>query len=260
MKIRCEYCGQMIPETEQICPYCGAANKKVKRVAYGVPTTMEELRAYCEAHNLPLQDMRVFIGENYRGAKAFGIYQDETTGNFIVYKNKADGTRAIRYEGNDEAYAVNELYLKIKERVEVQKAHRKPSEPAGPGSIFLKSLTLKIVVLTMGFSLVLGFWRRMGPDRGYYMYQSHTWYYDRSDWYEWNDSGSEWTPAEADSELKKNHDEYYQSGSWDAAGEAGDFADSVYYREEDFADDDWDSDWDDNDSWDSGYDDWDSDW
>lgn len=40
MKIPCEYCGQMIPETEQTCPYCGAANKNVKRTAYGVPATM----------------------------------------------------------------------------------------------------------------------------------------------------------------------------------------------------------------------------
>ena len=69
MKIPCEYCGQMIPETAQTCPHCGAANRRVKRVAYGVPMTIEELRAYCQRHNLPLKDMRVFLGEDYRGAK-----------------------------------------------------------------------------------------------------------------------------------------------------------------------------------------------
>lgn len=69
MKIPCEYCGQMIPETAQTCPNCGAANSRVKRTAYGVPTTIEELREYCQRHNLPLQDMRVFLGEDYRGAK-----------------------------------------------------------------------------------------------------------------------------------------------------------------------------------------------
>ena len=126
MKIPCEYCGQMIPETEQTCPHCGAVNRRVKRTAYGVPTTIEELRAYCRNHNLPLADMRVFLGEDYRGAKAFGIYRDEATGNIVVYKNKADGTRAVRYEGSDEAYAVNELYLKIKERVAEQKRHLPP--------------------------------------------------------------------------------------------------------------------------------------
>lgn len=263
MKIPCEYCGQMIPETDQVCPYCGAANKKVKRTSYGVPATIEELRAYCEAHHLPLQDMRVFIGEDYRGAKAFGIYRDETTGNFIVYKNKADGNRAIRYEGNDEAYAVNELYLKIKERVDVQRSHRRPGNPqnsAKSSITFFRSLTIQIIIATMIFSLALLFVGVAGPDRGYYVYQDNTYYYDHSDWYEWDDSYDEWTPVKADSELKKNHDDYYQSGYWDSSGDAGDFEESVYYREADFKDDDWDYDWDDNDSWDSGYDDWDSDW
>ncbi len=86
MKIKCEYCGQMISETNQTCPYCGAENSRVSRVANGVPTTIGELKVYCGKHNLPLQKMRVFIGEDYRGARAFGIYKDESTGNFVVYK------------------------------------------------------------------------------------------------------------------------------------------------------------------------------
>lgn len=121
MKIPCYYCGQMISDTEQNCPYCGGANRNVKRGADNIPATIQELKDYCEAHHLPLQAMRVFIGENYQGAKAYGIYQDKSTNHFIVYKNKADGSRAIRYEGNDEAYAVNELYLKINARVAEQK-------------------------------------------------------------------------------------------------------------------------------------------
>lgn len=263
MKIPCEYCGQMIPETEQNCPYCGAANKRVKRTAYGVPTTIEELRAYCRAHNLPLQDMRVFIGEDYRGAKAFGIYRDEATGNFIVYKNKADGSRAVRYEGNDEAYAVNELYLKIKERVEVQKSHQRAKREGNPVEshrFLMKSLVFKLIILTMAVNIAVVFWQASGPSRGYYAYQGNAYYYDRSDWYEWDDGYDEWTPVKADSELKRNHDDYYQSASWDSSQDTGNFEDSVYYREADFADDDWDYDWDDGDSWDSGYDDWDSDW
>lgn len=258
MKIQCEYCGQMIPETEQICPYCGAANKRVKRTAYGVPATIQELRTYCEAHHLPLQDMRVFIGEDYRGAKAFGIYQDDSTGNFVVYKNKADGTRAIRYEGNDEAYAVNELYLKIKERVDVQKAHQGQRKSVSTTSFLMKSLTFKIIILTMVISLALGFRESTKPVKGYYVYQNDTYYYDRSDWYEWDDDNSEWSPAQADSELRKNHDEYYHSWSWSDDCGADDFSDSAYYSE--WKDDDWDYDWNDDYDWDSSYDDWDSDW
>ena len=65
--------------------------------------------------------MRFYIGENYKLPKAFGIYQDEASGDFIVYKNKADGTRVIRYQGGDEAYAVNEIYLKLQSEALRQK-------------------------------------------------------------------------------------------------------------------------------------------
>ena len=287
MKIPCEYCGQMIPETEQTCPYCGAANKNVKRAAYGVPTTIEELRAWCKAHNLPLQDMRVFIGEDYRGAKAFGIYKDEATGNFVVYKNKADGTRAVRYEGNDEAYAVNELYLKIKERVDEQKRHLGTRGAGGAkGSkalekvtnVFLKALirciVLQAIIITLVSAIALSSWFRREPSSGYYDYQGSTYYYDNSDWYEWDNYIEAWSPTQVDRELKKNADDYYQTYGWREDYEAGDFKESSYYGEKERASDDWDSDydwdsnddwdsnydWDSSDSWDSGYDDWDSDW
>ncbi|MBR1454171.1 MAG: APC family permease, partial [Lachnospiraceae bacterium] len=52
--------------------------------------------------------------------KAFGIYQAED-GNFVVYKNKANGQRAIRYNGPDEAYAVKELFLKLQDETELRK-------------------------------------------------------------------------------------------------------------------------------------------
>lgn len=262
MKIQCEYCGQMIPETEQNCPYCGAVNQKVRRAAYGVPATMQELLAYCEAHHLPLRDMRVFIGEDYRGARAFGIYRDDNTGNFIVYKNKQDGTRAIRYEGNDEAYAVNELYLKIKERVSIQKAHQRPHKSTKLSGYLMKSFTFQAIIFTMVLLLILGFWKISGPNKGYYIYQSDTYYYDSSTWYEWDIDDSQWAPSSADSELKKNYEDYYQSRSWSEEYGADDFTDSAYYSTSDWEDSDWDDDydWDDSYDWDSSYDDWDSDW
>ena len=46
----------------------------------------------------------------------FGIYRDED-GEFVVYKNKSDGSRAVRYKGLDEAFAVNELYEKLRSEV-----------------------------------------------------------------------------------------------------------------------------------------------
>lgn len=62
-----------------------------------------------------------FIGENYKEKIDFGIFYDEVSGNYVVYKNKDDGSRAIRYEGKDQTYAVNELYLKLKEEIQNKK-------------------------------------------------------------------------------------------------------------------------------------------
>ena len=105
MKIKCDWCGSWINDFDQVCPNCGGVNNNYNRHANGVPQTIEELKAWAKEMNLPLQDMRTFIGEDYKGAKAFGIYKDETDGTFVVYKNKEDGTRAVRYKGTDEAYA-----------------------------------------------------------------------------------------------------------------------------------------------------------
>ena len=90
------------------------------RSADGVPKTIEELKAFAKAKNLPLEEMRFFIGVDYKEPKGFGIYEDQD-GNFIVYKNKGDGTRAERYRGKDEAYAVNEIYQKMKTEVQIRR-------------------------------------------------------------------------------------------------------------------------------------------
>ena len=121
MKVKCEYCGNFIPDTEEICPVCGAPNEHMVRSGDGIPKTIEELKAYAISKGLPLEQMRFFIGEDIREPKAFGIYQD-VGGDFIVYKNKSNGERVVRYRGSDEAYAVNELYQKLRSEVTDQKA------------------------------------------------------------------------------------------------------------------------------------------
>jgi len=133
MKIKCEYCGGMFEDTLEKCPHCGAVNANIKRMADKTPQTMDDLYAWYAAHNLPpYETTRFFLGIDYKKPKAFGIYKDGE--NFIVYKNKADGTRAVRYKGTDEAYAVNEIYLKLKSEILNQKENNMARRSAGTRS------------------------------------------------------------------------------------------------------------------------------
>jgi hypothetical protein len=112
----CAYCGTALASGDEVCPSCGASNPfHIPGGEAGTrkPRTIEELQAFCEDKGMPLEKMRFFIGINEPSARAFGIYRDGDR--FIVYKNKSDGSRAVRYDGPDEAYAVNELYLKLLE-------------------------------------------------------------------------------------------------------------------------------------------------
>ncbi len=122
MKIQCPYCGSMFNDTLEECPNCGAPNANVRRKSGNQPLTIEELQQWYQERGLPpYETTRFFIGQNYKKPRAFGIYKDTNTGNFIVYKNKDSGQRAIRYEGTDEAYAVNELYQRLKQEIIQQK-------------------------------------------------------------------------------------------------------------------------------------------
>lgn len=132
MKVKCEFCGNYFEDTEQNCPCCGGANTAVggHRFSNCVPKTIEELRLWAEQHNVPLAKMQMYIGYNSHSPKCIGIYREGT--DVIVYKNKSDGTRAVRYQGSDEAYAVNEVYLKIKEMMSMAAASKRT--PGSNGS------------------------------------------------------------------------------------------------------------------------------
>ena len=86
----------------------------------GIPKTVAELKDYCEKNGFTPSKTRFFIDNDYKGPKAFGIYKDESTGEFVVYKNKADGTRAVRYRGTDEEFAVVELYDRLQSEIQNQ--------------------------------------------------------------------------------------------------------------------------------------------
>ena len=112
-KVNCTFCGAEILTTDEKCTNCGAVNRNYVRTSADTPKTIEELKAWCDERGIKLDKLHMHIGENYKKPKAFGIYKEGNE--FIVYKNKDTGQRAIRYQGTDEEYAVNELFQKIRE-------------------------------------------------------------------------------------------------------------------------------------------------
>lgn len=122
MKVKCDYCDNYYDDTLNSCPFCGAPNEYVRTKDINHPQTIEDFIEWYERNNLPSFEVtRFFIGINYPYPKAFGIYKD-SQGICTVYKNKADGSRAIRYQGYDEAFAVNELFQRLKAEIADRKS------------------------------------------------------------------------------------------------------------------------------------------
>lgn len=235
MKIKCDYCGNTYEEFQPNCPSCGAPNPS-HHDGDKQPRTIEELKKWYEDRHLPPPEVtRFFIGIDYKEPKAFGIYKDEN-GEFIVYKNKADGTRAVRYKGKDEAYAVDELYQKLKDEIVHQKARTrsavKSPSPTTSGSrpyvsrsyvttnhksdlslgAIFRTFILINIILTLGTSFLVSVGR--GPSHaGYYQYDDTYYYYDDDDWYSYSDDWYITTPpVQYDA---SNTDPYYLGRDYD---------------------------------------------
>ena len=124
----CPYCGGTLRSDQKFCTNCGAENPHFvkdtpRRIQH--PRTIGELKEYCAERGMPLLRMRFFIGEDRQEPRAFGIYQNGDR--FVVYKNKDNGNRAVRYDGPDEAYAVNEIFQKL-----LVECHNRGIYPDGP--------------------------------------------------------------------------------------------------------------------------------
>ena len=255
----CAYCGTALGPGDEICPSCGAPNPHhVPGGEAGTrkPRTIEELRAFCESKGMPLEKMRFFIGMNELSPRAFGIYREGDR--FIVYKNKSDGSRAVRYDGPDEAYAVNELYLKLLEEHRLRQnggsggtrssgARRRPNRRS-------TAIIIAVVVLYLLLQFAV---KRIGHRKdGYYSTGDNLYYRYGSSWY--MDSGyDDW--VETDSFPMDNYGSYYVGDDYNDSWDGSDFKESDAWDslQDSGSDSDWDTDYD---SWDSGDTDWDSDW
>ena len=285
MQVKCEYCDNYIDDVAEQCPFCGAPNLNKVRAANRIPRTIAELQAFCAEHNLDLAKMHFHIGEDYRGPRAFGIYEEN--GRYIVYKNKSDGSRAVRYNGTDEAYAVNEIYQKMKAELNevraISASHGGSGVKAaktrvkGPTLGGIIGAIIAVIVLIFPFVLTIGscIYDRAHPTptRGYYTYDDDTYYYGNRGWYYYDDDADDWVYGDVPEGLSGDPSGYWSSPDYDDSYDVPSFStsdswDSDNNWDDDWDDDDWDwdSDWDsggssssDWDSWDSGYD-WDSDW
>ena len=285
MQVKCEYCDNYIDDVAEQCPFCGAPNLNKVRAADRIPRTIAELQAFCAEHNLNLEKMHFHIGEDYRGPRAFGIYEEN--GRYIVYKNKSDGSRAVRYNGTDEPYAVNEIYQKMKAELNEVRAisaergtsgvrgAKAKTKRAAPNLSGIIGSVIAILVLAFPFVITIGSCVydafNPTPDRGYYTYDDDTYYYGNRGWYYYDEDAGDWVFGDVPEGLSDDPSGYWSSSDYDDDYDVPSFStsdswDSDNNWDDDWDDDDWDWDsgWDsgsssDWDSWDSGYD-WDSDW
>lgn len=267
---KCPYCNGTVSSDEKICPHCGAANENyvadTPRQIF-LPKTNDELKEYCAERGMPLLRMRFFIGEDFKEPRAFGIYRDGDR--FIVYKNKSDGSRAIRYQGPDEAYAVNELYQKL-----LSECHNRGIYPDGkPVGETTRSapkksrfpVSLIIIGSIWAFAFLFGIISAISScfahkKDGYYRFDNSDtlWYQYGTNWY-YSDSGSsDWYSGEPIYIGEKQ--DYYLGDDFDSDWGSTDFKDSDTWDSMHSSDSSSDSYSSDYDSWDSGGTDWSSDW
>ena len=283
MKIKCDYCGALVDETNKICSSCGAPLSGGHRTSKEQPKTIEELKKWYVDHHLPPEEItRFFIGKNVTEPKAFGIYKDGS-GNFVVYKNKSTGERAVRYKGADEQYAVNELYQRLKAEIVDQKANRASRSANYQQAIADKPKKKKkkkgrgcLIALIVFFllSILVAIFDNSAPN-GYYNYNGKSYYHQGSSWYYYDANTDDWYKSDESSQLDEwitddNAKEYqysnhtgktFESTNWYDAGHTNN--DSHWDSDYDWgsSNDSYDSDWGSSSGgWDSGSSDWDSDW
>ena len=220
--------------------------------------SLQEYRDFVERHNIPLDTIRFALGEDKgHDPRWFYIYQDRFTGEWVVAKNKSDGSTAERYRGNDEAKACQILFDKMEEEFNKRKYAGEDTAGGASGSAgssqkrkksHFSSFVMRFLPYLIAIPIcAYAFWdgyrdtHTKRPGQGYYVFRNtyddgsvwdDLYYYLDSCWYYFDDTSYYQNYVES----KDNDDNYY----------------------DDDDDDSWDSfDWGD---WDSNDSDWDSDW
>jgi len=302
-KVHCEYCGEKFAAAEPRCPSCGGRNPLAALPAAGQdapaaveaaerpdvslpkektgtrrPRTMEELKAFAATHKLPPEHF--CVGEDSSAPKVFGMFWDKD-GNFVVYKNRSGGQRAVRYRGPSETAAVDELYHKMVELLAQQ--NRSKRSRTADASAHVRSHTSrrrrsrvstsfsKILLKSIGLSLLIFFAitlfmqaiKSRTPRDGYYRYNNRFYYYCVNSWYEYDDGWVYVPGSELDDNFLEAYREYYRGAGVNSVGnDVPAFANARRNSSNDNRNDDdrdYNYGWDDNDDWDNDWDNWDDD-
>ncbi len=289
-----------LPNDQQLTPQNGSQitpqpdNQPAEPRKRRQPETIGELQQWYDDHNLPPEEVtRFFIGKNITEPKAFGIYENEQ-GEFVVYKNKANGERAIRYQGPNEGFAVSQLLTKLREEIAKRKGNRQRSGASGgqassvrssasssasSGSKlsnnlgcwsvfdFFSGMSKKTGCFLAGIAVVIMslFMPSNGVPNGYYHYNGQQYYHQGKSWYSYNAIDKVWAiAASLDEFINRDNADQYRLDDFDGYR----FEDTEWYDDgrrsySDDDDDSWSDDddsWSDDDSWDSDDTDWDDDW
>lgn len=242
--------------------------------------SMADLEAIFAERGISQEQTRFFINRNMSEPKCFGIYYDEATGNYVVYKNKADGSRFVRYEGPSETEACSIFFDKLNEETFNRKA---APELTPEQKKKQKRTTIIVIVVIVLLCIICCVGVKVSNDRsiahrtarGYYSYGDDLYYYLPDYGYYYYDYADYNYNGIYDWELVDDSYfyglPYYDSFAYDEYYDSSygyyDFYDTYYYSDyqESNSSSSYDSDTDygydyDYDSWDSGDTDWGSDW
>ncbi len=238
--------------------------------------TLAELQACCEERRLPLDKMRFALDvDKGHEPRWFYIYLDDMSGEWVVTKNKSDGSRVERYRGYDEETAVQIFADKMEEEAnkrgltlglpihqeegsaeqDIQEDYEEAEEPGASLGWVRKNLSIAIILIVAALVGVVWIFTMHAPTRG----QG----FDKRPDYD-----SKWEQIDLPRlpvwEFIPHYDYSYDY-------DYGYDYDYDYSYDDDWSydwdsgDTDWDSGWDSGDTtwdsdWDSGDTDWDSDW
>ncbi len=250
-------------------------------------SSINDILELASRYGMPLEQMRFFVGVNNTEPKCFGIYQDDG-GYWIVYKNKANGERAVRYRGRSEAEASQIIWDKIEEEIKKRKKEKdwwqhqndlandpeyadeyekeleqrvlRPNygtrKPQAKNNALKITLILAgvIALISGGITATVRNYRKNHPSSGYYTHDSELYYYQYPSWYIWDSYTDSWDTYDYDAYFENDwHDWNYDGRYYVYNGD-----DDNYYS---FQDSDYYDSYSSSSSYSSDYDDdWSSDW